>query len=1212
MSDSGDTFVADESKVGGYGFGSNAWLIDEMYRRHLDSPSSVTEAWREFFADYEPTILGSVDEVSEEPVLAPLTKSVLRPESVEAAPPLSEITAPDSDARPPAGPPSHRLVGPAGRIADAMEDSLSMPTATSVRTMPSKLLEVNRRIINNQLRRLTSGGKVSFTHLIGWAVVQALEEMPDMNVAFAKIDAEPHRVDYPYVNLGLAVDHVRKDGTRTLVVPNIKAGDRMGFRQFWLTYEEIIHKVRSGRLTPDDVAGTTVILTNPGTVGTVQSVPRLMRGQGVIVGVGAIHYPPEYQGADPRTLARLGIGRMMTLTSTYDHRVIQGARSGMFLARIHELLLGEDGFYDEIFHAMRIPYTPARWAVDDNPALGSREWAEKQARVFQLINMYRVRGHLIADLDPLRQEPPALPSELDPLSYSLTIWDLDREFATGGLAGEDATMPLGDILGTLRDAYGRSIGVEYMHIQDPEQKKWMQRHLEGPRTELSQQEKLRILHELNRAEAFEKFLHTKYVGQKRFGLEGVESLIPLLNTVLRTALGDEVEEVVIGMSHRGRLNVLANIIGKSYQRIFQEFEDNVDVESPHGQGDVKYHLGAKGTYRNEEGEIAVEVVANPSHLEAVGPVLQGITRAKQERRAKHGLNKVLPLLLHGDAAFAGQGVVVETFNLSQLRDYRTGGTVHVVVNNQVGFTTSVEDARSSQYATDVAKTVQAPIVHVNADDPEAVVRVAQLAVAYRQEYHRDFVIDLIGYRRHGHSEVDEPSYTQPVMYRLIEQRRSIRKLYLERLVNQGDITLSEGETLLDEFRALLQEAFDETRALPPAKVPVEAQREDGEVETAVTHQVLNEIAQYITSPPEGFILNPKLVRLLESHRSMFSEGVIDWSLAEALAVGSLAQEGTWVRISGEDVRRGTFSHRHAVMVDYETGEEWVPLREMTSDTARVRFVDSLLSEFAALGFEYGYSLENDNVLVVWEAQFGDFSNGAQVIFDQFLAAGEDKWGQQSRLAVLLPHGYEGQGPDHSSARIERFLLLCANHNMRAVVPSTAAQYFHLLRRQARVSPAKPLIVFTPKSLLRLKDAFSPLSELTEGGFQPLIDDPLRPDPAEVERVVFCYGKLYYELDRLRRELDEGRVALIRIEELYPVPAEAIRQAAGLFSHAEVVWAQEEPENMGAWSYYARRLRDLLGRDVALVSRPESASPATGSLKLHQKQQRELVKRAVEF
>ncbi len=1092
-----------------------------------------------------------------------------------------------------------------------MEESLAIPTATSVRSMPAKLLEVNRRILNNHLLRTMYGGKVSFTHLIGWAVVKALVAMPEMNVAYDEFDGKPYRVRYPSVNLGLAVDQAGRGGERVLVVPNIKHAEEMDFEDFWRAYEDLIRRAKANALTLDDFAGTTASLTNPGMIGTVQSVPRLMAGQGLIVGVGAIIYPPEYQAADAATLARLGIGRVMTLTSTYDHRVIQGAQSGRFLDLIHQYLLGEKQFYDEVFDAMRVPYTPARWATDENPQFGTTAWAEKQARVFELITHYRVRGHLIADLDPLRLRPPAMPKELDPLTYGLTIWDLEREFATNGLGG-NPTMKLVDVLGLLRDAYCRTTGIEYMHMQDPDEKEWLQSRLERPVPDLSREEKIRVLQRLNQAEAFETFLHTKYVGHKRFGLEGVESLIPLMAEIVDQAADDQMDQVVIGMAHRGRLNVLANVVGKDQSRIFREFEGDLDPDTTLGSGDVKYHLGAEGRHTAPSGAtVAVEVVPNPSHLEAVDPVLEGVVRAKQERKGNRGHNDVLPMLLHGDAAFAGQGVVFETLNLSQLRGYRTGGTVHVVVNNQVGFTTAATDARSSTYATDVAKTVDAPIIHVNADDPEAVVRAARLAFEYRQAFHKDVVIDMIGYRRRGHNEGDEPSFTQPLMYRAIDARRSVRKLYTERLINLGDLSVEEGEAMLEDFRRRLHDAFEQTRPARDAGTErVRAEVERREEPTAVALDVLKAINDYVNTPPEGFTVHPKLVRMLDTRKRLFSEGRLDWAMGEYLALGSLADEGHWVRWAGEDTRRGTFSHRHAALVDYETGEEWVPLQERTAGTARVRFVDSLLSEFAAVGFEYGYSIENQEALVVWEAQFGDFANGAQVVIDQFISAGEDKWGVMSGLVMLLPHGFEGQGPEHSSARLERFLQLAADANIRVAVPSTSSQYFHVLRRQLHTQPVKPLVVMSPKSLLRTAASFGQVRELTDGRFRLVLEDPRQPEPASVKRVVFCSGKVFYDVDRQREDVARDEVALIRVEQLYPCPGDDITAAYGRYPGAEVVWLQEEPENMGAWPYMRWRLSEVLGRPVTVIARPESASPATGSHKMHLAEQQDLINRTL--
>ena len=1169
-------------------FGPNMWLVDEMFRQFVDDPESVSEAWQEFFEDYQPH--------SQE----------LKAKTEDGSP------KPDEGRKTEDGSPARDIValkGAAAVVAERMGASREIPTATSVRTIPAKLLEVNRLIINNQLKRLTQGGKVSFTHIIGWAIVRALRDLPDLNIAYTEVDGKPAMVRYPHVNLGLAIDMERKDGSRGLVVPNVKLADTLDFKQFWVIYEELVHRARQNRLTLDDFAGTTLTLTNPGTIGTMQSVPRLMPDQGVIVGVGAIGYPPEYQAADVAFLARQGIGRVVTLTSTYDHRVIQGAQSGELLARIHGLLLGESGFYDEIFTALTIPYTPARWAVDDNPPVGSPHWAEKQANVFRLINAYRVRGHLIADLDPLRQALPKMYPELDPLFYGLTIWDLDREFATGGIQGAQM-MPLAQILARSRDAYCRTLGIEYMHMQETDLKKWIQEQVEVPRTELSHPEKLRILRKLNQAEAFEKFLHTKYVGHKRFGLEGAESLIPMLDALLGKAVAVGMEEVVAGMAHRGRLNVLTNIIGKSYDKMFREFEGDLDPDTTGGSGDVKYHLGFTGKYETADGSvIEVELVANPSHLEAVDPVLEGVVRAKQEKRGPTGHMQVLPVLIHGDAAFAGQGVVVETFNLSQLRGYRTGGTVHIVINNQVGFTTSTLDARSSFYATDVAKTVAAPIIHVNGDDPEAVVRAAHLAFAFRQAFHRDVVIDMICYRRRGHNEGDEPSYTQPLMYKLIDQKRSVRKLYMERLVNTGDISMEDGEALLQEFHQMLDQAFRETRGSAPAARPQTLEpMPSTEPETAVSREELAEVLRILTTPPTDFTVHPKLSRMLEERAGSLDTGQVDWGTAEALAIATIARQGVPVRLAGEDSRRGTFSHRHAELTCFDSGTDWCPLQEISGGTTRVRIVDSLLSEFAAVGFEYGYSIEWPEALVAWEAQFGDFANGAQVVIDQFIAAGEAKWGQQSGLVMLLPHGYEGQGPEHSSARIERFLQLCANENMRVVLPSTTGQYFHLLRRQALLWPRKPLIVLTPKSLLRTKESFSPVETFTGGGFAAVLEDGIASEQAR--RLVLCAGKVYHDLARVRSEQEINDVAIVRVAQLYPLAEDRIRDLVAKHPGADLVWAQEEPENQGAYRFLWHHLRRIFGKEPIYAGRKESAAPATGSFKIHQREQEELIRTAL--
>jgi multifunctional 2-oxoglutarate metabolism enzyme len=1201
---------------------------------------------------------------------SPTAPGAAAPVSSDGAVAPGPQTAPSGDGDRPVP-----LRGAAARIATNMVASLSVPTATSVRTVPAKLLEVNRQILNNQLAR-TTGAKVSLTHLIGYAVVKALGAVPALNSSFVEESGgvgrnAPGVVRHSHVGLGLAVDVQRPDGSRTLMVPCVKDADTLDFRGFVLAYEELVRKVHGGKATPDDFSGLTVTLTNPGTLGTVQSVPRLMPGQGAIVGVGALTNPPGFEAADPQLLAELGIGKVVTLTSTYDHRIIQGAESGLFLAHVAQCLTGGHGFYEDVFASMAVPYRPVRWETDSNAAEGvDREHQRlvKQVHVQTLINMYRVRGHLIAHLDPLDAEPPKIHPELDPLSYGLTIWDLPRRFLADGLAGHE-TASLDEILHILRDAYCRTLGVEYMHIQDPEQKRWIQEHVEGVPGGVSTQEQHHILDRLNAAEVFERFLHTRYVGQKRFGLEGAESLIVLLDTLLDEAARAGTAEAVMGMAHRGRLNVLANIVGKSYHEIFEEFEGNLDPDSVQGSGDVKYHKGAVGKFAGRSGiELPITMASNPSHLEAVDPVVEGMARAKQDRLVPPtdgtpsalaarppARFPILPLLVHGDAAFAGQGVVAETLNLSGLSGYRVGGTVHVVVNNQVGFTTAPGAARSSVYPTDVAKMVQAPILHVNGDDPEACVRAAQLAFGFRQAFHKDVVIDLVCYRRHGHNEGDDPSYTQPLMYRRIDAKRSVRKLYTETLVRRGDITIEDAEKSLDAFNAQLQATLDEVRAETPAPLPRlgtsdNAGPEIQSLATGVPEQLLVDLARRTTAVPPGFTLHPKLVRQFTQRAELVASGQVDWALGEQLALGSLLVEGVDVRLTGQDTRRGTFSQRHAVLVDYATGDEFVPLAHLAAPPApgsatpgpdpyavsgrpigRFTVRDSLLSEYAAVGFEYGYSVEAPDALVAWEAQFGDFVNGAAIIIDNFLVAAEDKWGQHAGLVLLLPHGYEGQGPEHSSARLERFLTLCARGNLRVTVPSTAAQYFHLLRAQAHRVPTAPLVVMTPKSMLRAPQTRSPLAALSSGSFAEVIDDDGAIDPGAVRRIVLCSGKVALEARTRRDQRMAGQgpapvapadrvsphpasaVAVVRVEQLYPWPERRIAEVLVRYPAAtEVVWLQEEPENMGAWSFAHARLHRVVRDRYQLhhVSRAESASPATGSSALHQLEQADLLDRAV--
>lgn len=1244
-------------------FGPNAWLVDDMYEQFKNDPSSVSPSWQEFFADYKPmseqvasSDVGVIEANSE-------IASQQAPPSPEPAPTAStpEAVAGNGTIKSPAGAPTPQpsssqvkaeakaqpkddavkiLRGAAAKIVSNMELSREVPTATSVRPIPAKLLEVNRSIINNQLARM-SGGKVSFTHLIGYAIIQAMKAVPAMNsvfVANADEKGNPGVIKSSVINLGIAVDMAKSDGTRTLYVPVIKSCDSMNFSRFLFAYEESIRKVRTNKLSPDDFAGATASLTNPGTIGTEHSIPRLMPGQGVIIGVGSLGYSAELASADPLVLAEFGVSKSVTITSTYDHRVIQGAESGLFLARIYELLIGMHGFYDEIFNSLGVMYPPVEWKTDSSDGGSDATKLTKQVHIQTLINNYRVRGHLMADLDPLGIVHSSFPKELDPFNYGLTLWDLDRVFFTDGLAGR-SRMTLSQIISVLRDTYCRTIGFEYMHIQDPDQKKWIQSQVEGVIDELTDDEKRHILSRLNAAEAFERFLHTRYIGQKRFGLEGAESAVAFIDEILQNCADSDFEEAIIGMAHRGRLNVLANIVGKSYGQIFKEFEGNLDPNTVQGSGDVKYHKGAAGKFVARSGnDVVVSLASNPSHLEAVDPVVEGMVRAKQDIIRDRVNFPVLSILVHGDAAFAGQGVVAETLNFSQLGGYRTGGTVHLVINNQVGFTTNPDQARSSTYATDVAKMIQAPILHVNGDDPEAVVRVARLAFAFRQQFKKDVVVDMICYRRFGHNEGDEPSYTQPQMYEIIDAKRSVRKLYTEALVSRGDLTLDDAEKALDDFLDRLQLALDETRShsapnptslprAPQNNVPLE------KVSTKVSKEALERISAQIHTWPEGFTVHPKLLRQIDGRKTLFESGEIDWSLGESLAFGTLLLEGVDIRFAGQDSRRGTFSHRHAAFIDYKTGSNYVPLEELSNNEAvtesggpmgRFMIYDSLLSEYAALGFEYGYSVVRKEALVCWEAQFGDFSNGAQIIIDQFLVAAEDKWDQQSGLVMMLPHGYEGQGPEHSSGRIERFLQMCAGSNISVVNPTTSAQMFHLLRAQVRRSHQRPLIIFTPKSLLRARQSRSSVDELVSGFFSEVLDDSLTTaggnaiHPANVLRVVLCSGKVAYDAIVKRDAIIDGKEdgeinAVVRVEQLYPWPENELKNVFAKYTNAkEVVWLQEEPENMGPWSFCHGQLHALLRQDFKLrhVSRVAAGSPATGSAAMHALELGDLMYRAL--
>ena len=1255
------------SSVPSSDFGANEWLVEEMYDEFQRDPGSVDPTWAAYFkangngmpagngsssapaASASPATAAATaaakpasepkpaaeakqtapakpvskpaPEVKQKATATPAPQARPRPDtSAEKAKSTGKPTPKEGKAPEPSpatDQPTYTVLrGAPARTVANMDDSLSVPTATSVRSVPVKLLWDNRIVINNHLSR-ARGGKVSFTHLIGYALVKAIKAMPEMNVGFDVVDGKPNLITPAHINLGLAIDMQKPDGTRQLLVPNIKGAEAMDFAAFWTAYEDVVRKARNGKLTVEDFQGTTVSLTNPGTIGTNHSVPRLMSGQGAIIGVGAMEYPPEWQGASEEAIARNAISKVMTLTSTYDHRVIQGAQSGDFLRRLHHLLLGEDGFYDEIFRALRIPYEPIRWSNDI--ATSHDDEISKQARILELIHAYRVRGHLMADTDPLEYRQRSHP-DLEVESHGLTLWDLDREFATGSFGGEGRRfMKLRHILGILRDSYCRTTGIEYMHIMDPEQRRWIQERVELPHTKPPREEQLRILLKLNQAEAFETFLQTKFVGQKRFSLEGGETTIPVIDEICEAAAEVGLDEVTIGMAHRGRLNVLANIVGKKYSQIFREFEGNIDPRTVQGSGDVKYHLGAEGEFVAGSGDqIKVSVAANPSHLEAVDPVLEGIARAKQDVLDQGAAYPVLPLLVHGDAAFAGQGVVAETLNLSQLRGYRTGGTIHVVVNNQVGFTTSPGSSRSSLYCTDVARMVQAPIFHVNGDDPEACIRVARLAFEYRQAFNKDVVIDLVCYRRRGHNEGDDPSYTQPLMYDLIEQKRSVRKLYTESLIGRGDITIEEAEQVLRDYQQQLERVFTEVREADSqptewTTVPDYPEKSVGTAQTAVTPEVMKRIADAYVTPPEGFTVHPKVMPQLQRRSNAIADGPIDWGTGEILAFGSLLMDGRPVRLAGQDSRRGTFVSRFATIIDRVNADEWTPLSALTEDQAKFHVYDSLLSEYAALGFEYGYSVARPDALVLWEAQFGDFVNGAQTVIDEFITSGETKWRQQSGVVLLLPHGYEGQGPDHSSARIERFLTMAADEAFVVAQPSTPASYFHLLRQHSLGEEHRPMIVFTPKSMLKRKEAASQPGDFTEGTFRPFIADTAA-DPEQVDTLLLCSGRITWDLmvERAKRE-DAGRFAIARVEQLYPEPLDDIKAELARYPNLRSVrWVQDEPRNMGPWPYYALNVWPALdGVTVDAITRARLSSPSVGTAKRHAEEQRSLIAAAFE-
>lgn len=1209
-------------------FGANANYVEGLLARYKQDANLVDESWREFFNnlmnDASPLDKINGNQIITTPPTAPVSTVSNDPTAAAAAKEKVAIAlGADIEFK--------TIVGSSKKIVENMEESLTVPTATSTRRIPVKVLEENRKIINeHQAKR--GRGKVSFTHIIAWAIIKALNVYPQMKHGYAEINGSPSRLEHEMVNLGIAIDIQKKDGSRNLLVPNIKNADKMNFAQFLGNYDDVVTRARNGKLTMDDFQGTTVSLTNPGTIGTVASNPRLMSGQSVIIATGAIEYPAEYQAMTSGALSQLGISKVLTITSTYDHRIIQGAESGLLLAKIHEYIIGKNNFYDEIFKDIELNIPPMRWAEDYNPSLlgGDRfaEQAEKQANVLQLINAYRIRGHLLADIDPLNMTSQHVP-ELDLENYGLTIWDLDREFITGGLHGEKVAT-LRRILEILQKAYCGKVGIEYRHIQDKREKEWIRTQVREQFVDtqsLPKDIKKALLGKLIEAEQFEQFLHKKYLGQKRFSLEGCETLIPMLDQLVEKASANGVDDIYLGMAHRGRLNVLSNIVDLTMaERIFTIFEGTAHPSFPADEGDVKYHQGAVGQRKTLSGnDIRIQLACNPSHLEFVNPVVEGMARAKQDelrngqqRTREAVIDEVLPVLLHGDAAFAGQGTVMETLQLANLTGYRTGGTIHIVINNQVGFTTSPGESRSSIYSTDAAQITQTPIFHINGDDPEAAYRVIEVALAYRQEFNKDVVLDLVGFRKLGHNEGDEPSYTQPVMYAKVKSHPGVQTIYAQQLIREGVIDEAGHKEMTDRVVAKYEDILKRVKQIVEGKTvkavlqdPIQDEDGSNVLETGISDENLRQISDQISLVPEGFHINPKMVGQLARRAKMGTGEVpMDWGFAEAIAFGSLVLDGTPVRLSGQDSGRGTFSQRHACMYDTITGERWLPLGDLRNDSnpaARFYVFDSSLSEQGVLGFEYGYSVIAQNNLVMWEAQFGDFSNGAQVIIDQYISSSEDKWQQKCRLVQLLPHGYEGQGPEHSSARLERYLQLCAENNMQVCYPTTPAQYFHLLRRQVKQDIVRPLIVMTPKSLLRLPEASSTVADLTSGGFQPVIDDASA-DKSKVKRIVLCSGKVFYDLEKQRNE----NVAIVRLEQFYPFPKAKLEEIFASYPNAEsLVWCQEEPRNMGGWVFVRSRLEEIKGSmTFQYVGRTASASPATGSYTIHGLEQQKLIGEAL--
>ncbi len=1138
------------------------------------------------------------------------------------------------------------LRGPAAMLAQAMNESRSVPTATSFRTLAVDVLDAKRRALNEVLKERAM--KVSFTHLIAWAIVEAARQWSVMGRAYGESGGKPQVIEPGAVNLGIAVDVERKDGSRSLMVPCIKGADHLDFAAFHASYEELINKTRENKLTADDFQGTNITLTNPGGLGTVASVPRLLVGQGTIVATGSIAYPVEWAHAPADKLKSIGVSKVMTMTSTYDHRIIQGAESGSFLRRIDQLLQGEDEFYESVAEALGVAtgvvsnaYPASASAPPASAASTTSAAAPPDTELLQavqaatsLLKAYRTHGHLAARLDPLGKEPRGDPA-IEPENLNLTpelMSMIPASILRIGVEGET----LLEVLPTMREAYCGTVAYQIEHLSSHQQRMWLREMIEtgAHRAPLTVEEKRALLSRLIQVFQFERFLQRAYLGQKMFSIEGLDAVVPMIDELVTLARRGGAEEVVLGMAHRGRLAVLAHNLGRSVESIMAEFEGAQALERvkavaaiPHGgTGDVKYHHGAEGTFVTPDGEqIEVRLYPNPSHLEFVDPVVTGGARASQSSRSgahlEHAPQLAVPLLLHGDAAFPGEGVVAETLNLQALEGYSTGGTVHIITDNQVGFTTDPQEARSTPYASDMAKGFNVPIIHVNADDVEGCIAAIRLAMSYRERWARDIVIDLIGYRRYGHNETDEPAYTQPTMAAQIKTHPPLSEIYAEQLVKEGAVTPEDVAEVSDESNAELQATHRELkRKIEAGEYVAETSTQiatgeldrtkSPDVDTAVSEERLRSLNEELLKVPDSFAVHRKLRKPLGRRIEAIEEGGIEFGHAEALAFASLLTEGTHIRLTGQDTIRGTFSHRHLAYWDEKTGLKYVPIQNLTDSLAPFELYNSPLSEAGCLGFEYGYSAASPESLVLWEAQFGDFGNAAQVIIDSFIVSGESKWGQTTRLTLLLPHGYEGGGPEHSSARVERFIQLAAEGNMRLANPTTAAQYFHLLRRQARIAKPRPLVVFTPKGLLRLRAASSRLEDLTTGSFQFVLDDPRSEAGRQrVERLVLCSGKVYYDIEGHEQRERADTVAIARVELLYPFARDQLAQLiAGYPSLKQLVWAQEEPKNMGAWSVMSRRLPELVpeGVELSYVGRPQRASPSEGYPAAHRTEQERIV------